>query len=124
MSMEEFDAKSCIVRRFKPCCVVFSSSLASSMCEENGLMCVEFLQPFFDLSKEQILFNKEVLQDFVIELHDFKDYLISPESQYKQRKSILLLNPPIFTFDNVLSLFILVYEGRNERVETKETILV
>jgi len=100
--MKVVDIQDSIIKYFRPCCVVFPSPLASSMCADNNLSPAEFLKPFFDLRREYVHFDEIVLRDFMMNAYDYRDYLSTQEIQYNQRRDVLLANHPALNLEKVI----------------------
>ena len=108
--MTSYEVRDCITQLFRPSCIVFSSPGAKKIFKQNNLSPAEFLRPFADLRKEQLIININEksftsLKDLMVDFFDSSDY-DSPSMQIRQKfyKEIIHLNSPQFIFNPVHNL--------------------
>ena len=113
-----------VIQRFRPFCIVFSSSLANSMCEINNLTAAELLRPFFDIRGELISFDKVIFKNCLINVFDSETFRETPTEQYEVRKKILNDNPPNIIIENVNYNMKIVNDAYDRRNKIGKYLLV
>lgn len=98
--MISYSFRDCVVQRFRPSSIVFSSDKAKEICMENNLSPAELLRPFADLRREKIAVStsektNHYLANFLLDFYDSPDYERSIASvQLQARHDVLANNPP------------------------------
>ena len=103
--MDVYQMKKYIFKQFSPSAIVFSSPAAIKICDENNLTPAEFLRPFSNIRRKQLISSSSkdtCIKDYQVNFLDSYDYERIPASvNLNERRKILLENEPHYNFTEV-----------------------